>query len=116
MKRESAPVSKDETKELIDLFDRATLDFKGDLHHLETAIGALLVGRQLGWKPLLLIHDKRTIKRFEKDLGIKSIRDYMPEIGKHADKSLAWNLVQKVSSFWKAVKGEITGIRTSTIQ
>jgi len=116
MKREPAPISEKEAKDLIDLFDRASVDFKGDLHHLEAAIGAIIVGRQFGWKPLLLIHDRKTIRRFEKHLGITSIRDYMPDVGLHADKSVAWNLVQKVSSFWKAVKGEITGIRTSSME
>jgi len=103
-------------KELIDLIDESILNFKGDIHQLEMAIGALLVGRQLGRKPLFLIHHKGTIKRFEKDLGIDSFKNYMPEVGLNADKSNGWILAQKVSNFWKAASGEVKGIKTSIVE
>ena len=101
--------------ELIKIIDDATCKFKGNLNHLESAIGMLMVGRKVGWKPLLLIHDKKTIRRNEEILGI-DIRTDLPEVGERADKSLAWELVQGVSSFWKAVRGEITKIRTPEIK
>lgn len=89
--------------------------FKGIMTELETAIGALYVGQHVGWKPLLLIHDKKTLRKYEMILGI-SFREHMPEIGPHAHKSVAWKAVQKVSNFWKAVKGEIKGVRTQEVE
>ena len=100
-----------DSKELMDIISKATVNFRGNVKHLHTAIGILFVGRELGWKPLLLIHDKKTLRRCEDILGVE-FKEIFPEVGPNADKSLAWRGVQKVSSYWKAVRGEITGVRT----
>ena len=44
-------------------------------------------------------------------LGV-DVREILPEVGALAHKSLVWVAAQKVGNFWKAVKGEIAGIRT----
>jgi len=97
-----------------EIFDKAIKEFRGQLPTLEAAIGAYIVGQKLGWKPLLLVHDKKTISKYEKILGI-SFRKELPDVGELAEKSIAWHAAQKVSNFWKAVKGEIPGIRTPEI-
>lgn len=102
-------------KEVMELVNKKTIGFRGLLNELEGAIGMLIVGRHFGWKVLLLIHDKKTIKKYETILGI-DIRVDLPEVGKHADKSVAWVAVQKIKSFWKAVKGEEPGIRSQKIK
>lgn len=98
-----------------EMIDRAVKDFRGQVPTLEGAIGAYLVGKHLGWRPLVLIHEKQTLRKYEKVLGI-SFREELPEVGEMAHKSAAWKAVQKVSNFWKAVKGEITGIRSSELR
>jgi hypothetical protein len=95
-----------EAAELVKLADRATYEFSGNFDELESAIGMLLVGRLMGWKVLLLIHNKRTIRKYEEILGIK-VREFFPEVGPLAEKSLAFELVQKVGNFWKAVSGDM---------
>jgi hypothetical protein len=115
MKRKATPITAEESKELIDLINTATLKFRGNLNHLHMAIGILLVGRELGWKPLLLIHDKKTLRRCEDILGVE-FRKVLKKEGQNADKSVAWQLSKTVSSFWKAVRGEIKGIRNSKIE
>jgi hypothetical protein len=94
-------------------------EFKGTLTELEGAIGMLFVGRQLGWKPLMLMHDRKTIAKYEKILGIE-VEDEFPPVGDYAMRSFAWRVFQKgkekMSSFWKAVKGEVSGIRSGMIQ
>ena len=102
-------------KQLVKLIDERTKEFAGQLNELENAIGMLMIGRLFGWKPLMLIHDKSTIKKYEKILDI-NIREALPEVGEYANKSLAWKAVSKVANFWKAVKGEIPGIRTNQIE
>jgi hypothetical protein len=97
--------------ELVNILDKAIKNFKGDLTTLESAIGMLVMGRHFGWRVVLLIHDKTTIKKYEKILGI-NIREVMPDVGVLANKSYAWKAVQKVGNFWKAVKGEILGVRS----
>ena len=93
------------------MFSKAIKDYEGDMTTLESAIGAYVVGQKIGWKPLLLVHDKKTIAKYEKILGI-NFREDMPEVGVWANKSKAWKAVQAVTNYWKAVKGEITGIRS----
>jgi len=99
-------------KELLKIIDEATKEFCGDFVELEKAIGMLITGRKLGWKVMLLIHDRKTIQKYDKILGINS-RDVLPEVGVWAHKSIAWNAAEKVGNFWKAVKGEIKGIRST---
>ncbi len=101
--------------ELVNLVDKASKNFKGDVTTLESALGMLVVGRLVGWRVILLIHDKTTVRKYEKILGV-NIREVLPEVGKLAHKSVAWEAVQKVSSFWKAVKGDILGIRTPAMK
>ncbi len=96
-------------------FDKTIKEFSGDISQLEAAIGALIVGQRLGWKVLLLIHNKRTIRKYEKILGL-SFRDEMPEVGELAHKSRAWTAVQKLGNFWKAVSGDTPGIRTPELK
>jgi hypothetical protein len=94
-----------------EMINKAIEGYRGPGQTLETAIGAYFVGKRIGWKPMVLIHDKKTLRKYEEILDI-SFRDELPEIGDRADKSIAWVAVQKVDNFWKAVKGEITGIRS----
>ncbi len=97
--------------ELVNLLDNAVKDFKGDSTTLESAIGMLVMGRLIGWRVIVLIHDKTTIKKYEKILGV-NIREALPEVGTLAHKSYAWKAVQKVGNFWMAVKGDILGVRS----
>jgi hypothetical protein len=90
----------------LDRFDDRIRTFKGQLPTLESAIGAYVAGRKLGWKVLYLVHDKRTIRKYEEILGIR-FRDELPADGDLASKSLAWVMASKLSNFWKAVSGEL---------
>ena len=105
-------MNQQETKKTIDL---AIRNFKGQLPTLEAAIGALLVGEKMSWKVLYLVHDKSTIRKYEKILGVNFKKD-LPIDTPLSTKSLAYNAVQGVSNFWKAVKGEIPNIRTPDIK
>lgn len=97
--------------EFVDIVDKATKKFRGNLGELETAIGMLAIGRLYGWKVLYLIHIRSTVRKYEKILGI-NVRELLPETAECTEKSAAYLAVKKLGSFWKAVKGEIKGIRT----
>ena len=58
----------------------------------------------LAWKVMYLVHDRKTLGKYEKLLGI-DFRKELDEVGPWAEKSRAWAAVQKVSNFWKAVRG-----------
>jgi hypothetical protein len=102
-------------KQRQDKIEKALKKFHGDFNDFARAVGMLYVGELMGWRVLVLIHDKKTIAKYEQILDIK-IQEIFPPVGKYAYKSIAWKLVQKVTNFWKAVKGEIPGIRTPEIE
>jgi hypothetical protein len=101
-----AAVDRDEAKRLVDIVDAAIHNFEGDVDHLEAAIGMLFLGRQVGWRPLLLIHNKNTIRRNEQILDIE-IRKFFPEDTPRSDKLAVYKAVKAIGNFWKAVSGEI---------
>ena len=81
-------------------------NFKGELDDLEQALGMYLLGRQVGWRVLVIIHTKRTIRKHEEILGIK-FREELDEVGPLATRSVGYNIVVKLSNFWKAVSGAV---------
>ncbi len=87
------------------IIEKAMSNFKGQIPTLESAIGALHVGRKFGWKVLYIIHDMRTLKKYEDILGI-NFKGTFEEAGLLAHKSMGYQAVTKLSNFWKAVKGE----------
>lgn len=84
----------------------AIANFKGQLPELESAIGMLYMGDHFGWKILVLIHSKRTLRKYENILGIK-IREQFPDEGPSAVRSKGYLLAKKIGNFWKAVSGDI---------
>jgi hypothetical protein len=80
--------------------------FSGSIEEYEAAVGMLHLGHHVGWKPLVLIHNKRTIRKYEEILDI-NIRDLFPEEGPSADRSMGYVIAKKLGNFWKAVSGEL---------
>jgi hypothetical protein len=99
------PLAASEAKRLSDLVDDAVRRFRGNVDELEAAIGMLMIGRHVGWRVLLVIHSKRTIKKYEEILGI-SVREEFPEEGPDWDRSIGYRLAKTLSNFWKVVSGE----------
>ncbi len=102
-------------KQLLELIDKAIKEYTGTSDTLASAIGYLLIGRKFGWRIMFFMHRQKTIKNYEKILLIEDSREFMPEIGLLAKKALVYQAVQKVSNFWKAVKGEVPGVRSTEI-
>lgn len=100
-------ISAEEAHRLVKIADRAALDFAGNFEELESAVGMLFLGRIIGWKPLLIIHNRRTVQKYADILGI-DYKSEFPEVGPHADKSRGWEFAQALSNFWKAVSGDIS--------
>jgi len=88
--------------------------YQGNINVLEKAIGMYYMGYQFGWKVLLLVHDKKTIRNYEKILQI-DIREEFPERGPRSHKSVGLKLADGVGNFWKVVRGGVKGGRTPEI-
>jgi len=97
-------IDANEAHALVMRLDEITAKFRGQFDELEAAIGMYMLGRLVGWKVLALIHNKRTIRKYEEILGI-NVREEFDEEGPFADKSIALNVVKKLGTFWKAVNG-----------
>jgi len=100
--------------ELVELIDKAIKRFTGSSETLASAIGYLMIGRNVGWRVLYFMHSQNTVRKYEKILGIRT-EDYMQEIGPLAKKAVAWNALQKVSNYWRAVRGEIAGVKSKEL-
>ena len=104
-RRKIPATSPEEAKRLVDLVDDAILGFRGTADEIEQAIGFYFIGRHVGWRALLIIHNKRTIRKYERILGI-DVRTAFPEEGPDADRSMGYRVARGLSNFWKAVSGE----------
>jgi hypothetical protein len=93
----------------------AIKNYAGLMDRLEAGVGMFVVGRYTGWRVVYLVHGKSTIRKYEDAFGMK-IRDVLPEYGIYAKKSIALEALQKVTNFWKAVKGEIPGVKTPELK
>lgn len=100
-------LSAKDAKALSDMLDAAIDRYAGGtVDELEQALGFYIFGRHVGWKVLVLVHNKRTIRKYEEILGI-SIREAFPETAAASDRSIGFRIAKTVSNFWKAVSGEI---------
>ena len=95
----------EELRRLDQIEQDAIAKFKGQLPELESALGMLRHGQQLGWKVIHLIHSKATVRKYEAILNIK-VREEFPETTKCSERNNGFKLVQKVTNFWKAASGE----------
>ncbi len=100
------PLSAEKLKQLQEIELRATAKFHGDLGELESALGFLRLGFHYGWKPLTIIHSKKTFRKYEHILDINA-RELFPEETPTSDRSVGYSFAKTVSNFWKAVSGDI---------
>jgi hypothetical protein len=86
---------------------KAFTEYSGDFTVFESAIGALFLGVMIGWRPLLIIHSPKTIKRYEKILDI-DFKKILPEtIESLSDRSRGYQIVAALDKFWPAVTGNV---------
>lgn len=99
------PLSVEKLKELQEIELRAIAKFHGNLDELESALGFLRLGFQYGWKPMTIVHSKKTFRKYEELLGIDG-RALFPEETPTSERSIGYAFAKKLSNFWKAVSGD----------
>jgi len=100
------PLSVEKLKQLQEIELMAIAKFHGNFDELESAFGFMRLGFQIGWKPLAIIHSKKTFKKYETILGINA-KELFPEETASSDRSIGYSLAKKISNFWKVVSGDI---------
>lgn len=111
----SLPPTDEELLELARIANQAISNFRGNANELEGALGMLFMARRYGWKVVMLVHDRKTVRKYEKILSI-DLREYFPAVGDRAEKSIAFQALKKISNFWKAVRGEIKGVKNPELE
>jgi hypothetical protein len=88
--------------------------YSGDFTVLESAVGAFFLGMMIGWRPLVIIHSPKTIKRYETILNV-NFKELMPESNNLSDRSNGYELALSLDNFWSAVTGNtsIEGRKTA---
>ncbi len=99
--------TQEEAKRILDHLDKRIVEYSGTIEEIEQAIGFYVVGRHVGWKVLVLIHNKRTIRKFEEILGIDIRKEFL-ELGPDCERSTGYRFARGLSNFWKAVSGDIS--------
>jgi hypothetical protein len=90
-------------QELEELIDGVAANFKGDGRLFSEVVGTLWLGRLYGWRVARLWATKEAWKLAIKEFG--DPKEFMPERGKYAHKSVGLAISDKVGDFWGFIKG-----------
>lgn len=77
------------------------------MEELESALGMLYLGHAFGWRVVYIVHTIATVRKYERILGIVA-KEAFPENTPHSDRVMGYRVLDKVSNFWKTVKGEMS--------
>ena len=110
----SAPKTKAVDPDIAKIAEDAAKAFKGNKDDLERGIGMLYVAKVYGWRVLYLGNSPAYIRKCEKWLGVV-FKDEFPDRTEFSRRSLAFRMLEGVTNFWKAVKGEIPNIRSGEL-
>jgi len=91
-------------EQMIEIVHNALEVYEGDATVMESAIGALFMGRILGWKALRVLHSNVTYHKYEKALGIRFI-EVLPERTPHARMLNAVRIADAMGDFWAYITG-----------
>lgn len=93
-------------KDLLDLIDRETKEYHGQIDHLYEAVGMVVVGRLMGWRVMRFVSSNRCWKIATNLFG--DPRLLMDEKGKYYKKSIALSVVDKLGTYWDIVKRNVS--------
>lgn len=81
---------------------KAWEDYAGDVTVFESAVGALFVGRLIGYEGLQMLHSWRTLRKYEGILGI-TFKDTFPGRTKDSRRLNGIRRADTFKAFWKAL-------------
>lgn len=80
--------------------------YQGDGTALGDALGALVLGRLVGWRALRVIYSTRSYSKYQKILGIQ-FKDVLRERDIYAKKSLGLRILDEVGGFWNFCRSSV---------
>lgn len=93
--------------ELEDFLCEHIADFKGHGNQLQSALGALVLGRHYGMRALRIMHSPATIRKYDRALG-KKLADLCPKETHLSNKIVGVQFADKIGAFWDVVTGRRT--------
>lgn len=77
--------------------------YQGDATLLSSAIGALVLGRYVGWRVLRVVYSNTTYLKYQNILGI-DFKEVLPERGLYVRKSIGLRILDGLGGFWDFVR------------
>ena len=90
-------------QELMAKIEEETEKYHGQIDHLYEAVGMVVVGRLTGWRVMRLVSSRRCWAAASKVFG--DPKEWMPERGRFAHRSLGLKIVDKVGGYWDFIAG-----------
>jgi hypothetical protein len=87
---------------LVEIIKDACTRFQGNCAVLESAIGALCWGRVVGWHGVRVMHSSRTMRAYEKILGVK-FREVLPPTTDHSERLAGIRMAKSLGKFWQVI-------------
>ncbi|HEX4123401.1 MAG TPA: hypothetical protein VHY37_01645 [Tepidisphaeraceae bacterium] len=85
-----------------DVICKAFHGYKGQAGVFESAVGALIVGRLLGFQALQVLHSWKTLREYEKHLGIV-FKEVLPARTEESQRLAGIRRADTFRQFWKAI-------------
>jgi hypothetical protein len=102
LKQEGDEMMTDE--EMMKMIDDVSSKFVGQLDDLQSAVGMVMMGRLYGWRVIRLVSSNR-LWRVACDL-FGDLKEFLPERGVLAHKSVGLMIVDKVGGYWDVIGGK----------
>lgn len=81
---------------------RAWEEYAGSVEVIEAAIGALIVGRLVGYDGLRVVHSWKTLRNYEDILGVK-FREILQPTTRDSDRINGVRYAKKFKALWRAL-------------
>lgn len=91
--------------ELLEHIDKVASEYIGDISHLSSAIGAVMLGRVYGWRVIRIITSSKIYTRHQRILSL-DFKQVLPEETEFSKKSIGYSIAKKLDKFWDVVNSK----------
>lgn len=93
-------------KEMFEIIDHVSGEFKGQLDDLYKVVGMIVIGRLFGWRVVRLASTNGLWAKANRYFG--DIKGLMPERGKYAHKSLGLKIADELGQYRDVLLGLVS--------
>lgn len=93
-------------EEMLKRIDDVSTQYKGQIDVLLKSVGMIVLGRKFGWRVIRLVVSTTDWTKANKIFG--DLKEYMPERGVLAKKSVGLKMVDALDGYWDVIRGVIS--------